>query len=463
MLEALLAEKRKAVEDRLLAEKRKAAEDQLLAETRKAAEDRLLAALKAPLPTAGSGGQAPAEGLAALGFHKGQPVAAIVIFRYCLDSNAFGADRTSIFDRIGAVIQEQVEHGREDINCLSYWLSVTATLLHMLSLHTKPASGDPKRSSGAASSDTAAGSFGSATRSILRTMFGPRASPQNLASTHGNSQAVEAKYPALLFKEHMDAFVQTIFPKIRDNLRKTIAPMLKDCIAMSPAAGGQRAGSQEAWTDVLDVLTKGLGVVKANHVPKILVQELIKQLLRFVNVQLFNQLLLSPEGCSFSNGAYIQAGLGQVAAWIEGAGADLTAGSWEELTPLRQAVKFVVLKNKPTKSLERIMDLCPALSVQQLYRIATMVKDDQGITGTVSENVLGRMKQVMEESGSSASHSFLLDNDSSLPFQTAKLLMGGMDDEGLYDAIPVPEALAEGDGAASFAFLEKELRLWQEV
>ncbi len=52
----------------------------MLAEKRKAEEDRLLAALTAPLPT--SSGQ-PAEGAGPLGmaFHKGRPVAAIVIFR----------------------------------------------------------------------------------------------------------------------------------------------------------------------------------------------------------------------------------------------------------------------------------------------------------------------------------------------------------------------------------------------
>lgn len=49
-----------------------------------------------------------------------------------------------------------------------------------------------------------------------------------------------------------------------------------------------------------------------NHVPKPLVQALFKQLFSFVNVQLFNQLLLRRECLSFSNGEHVKTGLAQV-------------------------------------------------------------------------------------------------------------------------------------------------------
>jgi myosin-5 len=65
-------------------------------------------------------------------------------------------------------------------------------------------------------------------------------------------------------------------------------------------------------------------------------QALFKQLFRFINVQLFNQLLLRRECCSFSNGEYLKTGLEQVAHWINGAGADYIADFWEELKYLRQ-------------------------------------------------------------------------------------------------------------------------------
>ena len=41
---------------------------------------------------------------------------------------------------------------------------------------------------------------------------------------------MEAKYPALLFKQQLDAFVQKIFPMMRDNVKKLITPMLANCI-----------------------------------------------------------------------------------------------------------------------------------------------------------------------------------------------------------------------------------------
>ena len=43
-----------------------------------------------------------------------------------------------------------------------------------------------------------------------------------------------------------------------------------------------------------------------------------------------------------------------------------------------QAVTFLVIHQKHRKSLEEITnDLCPVLSVQQLYRISTMYWDDR--------------------------------------------------------------------------------------
>ncbi len=50
-----------------------------------------------------------------------------------------------------------------------------------------------------------------------------------------------------------------------------------------------------------------------------------------------------------------------------------------------QAVTFLVIHQKHKKSLEEITnDLCPVLSVQQLYRISTMYWDDRYGTETVS-------------------------------------------------------------------------------
>jgi hypothetical protein len=51
-----------------------------------------------------------------------------------------------------------------------------------------------------------------------------------------------------------------------------------------------------------------------------------------------------------------------------------------------------------------------------LFACSTMYWDDRYGTETVSHEVLGRMKQLMVDNNTAASHSFLLDDDSSIPF-----------------------------------------------
>ncbi len=73
-------------------------------ERRKAEEERVLNALSQPL-----------------GFYKGRPVAAVLIFRSCLHWRSFQVDRTTLFDRIIGVIGSQIEKQQDDNNFLSYW------------------------------------------------------------------------------------------------------------------------------------------------------------------------------------------------------------------------------------------------------------------------------------------------------------------------------------------------------
>ncbi|KAI8462592.1 MAG: hypothetical protein J3K34DRAFT_527632 [Monoraphidium minutum] len=464
----------------------------LMQERRRQEEERLLSSLPAPM-----------------GFHKGRPVAALVVFRCCLQWRAFQADRTSVFDRIIHVIGAQIERHQEDNPRLSYWLTNTTTLLFLLQRNIKPASSGSLKGRAAAA--------GRAAGSMLNNWLGRGASMGGgEASIHGGGvggfRLVEAKYPALLFKQQLDAFVQKVFPMLRDNVKKAITPLLAHCIhtprgassrtigpgrratggdasagggaaAAGPAATAAAAAAAQgkAWGEILAVLDALLEDVRAAYVPKPLVQALFRQLFAFVNVQLFNQLLLRRECCSFSNGEYVKTGLAQVEGWIQERGPEWVGDSWDELRFIRQAVTFLVVGNKPRKALDDITrDLCPVLSIQQLYRISTMYWDDKYNTETVSSEVLGRMKAAMVESSASsaASHSFLLDDDSTLPFSAADIV-GQMDDRDLYSALPIPDCLradgsgggAEGGGGgsgggapapggapgASFAFLEKEI------
>ncbi len=62
-----------------------------------------------------------------------------------------------------------------------------------------------------------------------------------------------------------------------------------------------------------------------------------------------------------------------------------------------QAVTFLVIHQKHKKSLEEITnDLCPVLSVQQLYRISTMYWDDRYNTETVSHEVCASLHALLK-------------------------------------------------------------------
>nr|TKR66065.1 hypothetical protein D5086_0000315140 [Populus alba] len=108
----------------------------------------------------------------------------------------------------------------------------------------------------------------------------------------------------------------------------------------------------------------------------------------------FGILLLRRECCSFSNGEYVKAGLQELEQWCRKASDQFAGSSWDELRHIRQAVWFLVSHQKAQKSLEEITnELCPMLSIPQIYRIGTMFWDDKyGTQGLSSddENTDGR-------------------------------------------------------------------------
>ncbi|XP_015902864.2 myosin-17 [Ziziphus jujuba] len=363
-----------------------------------------------------------------LGFSGGRPVAACLIYKCLLHWSSFEAERTSIFDRviqtIGAALEVQ-----DNGDVLSYWLSNSSTLLLLLQRTLKA---------------TGAASLTPLRRRMSSSLFGRmsqglRASPQSAGFSFLSGRIlggpdevrqVEAKYPALLFKQQLTAFVEKMYGMIRDNLKKEISPLLGLCIQAprtsraSMVKGRSQANAvvQQAliahWQSIVKSLNNYLKTMRANFVPSFLVCKVFTQIFSFINVQLFNSLLLRRECCSFSNGEYVKAGLAELEHWCHGATEEFVGSAWDELKHIRQAVGFLVIHQKPKKSLKEITnDLCPVLSIQQLYRISTMYWDDKYGTRSVSSEVISSMRVMMtEDSNNPASSSFLLDDDSSIPF-----------------------------------------------
>ncbi|KAL3644945.1 hypothetical protein CASFOL_010125 [Castilleja foliolosa] len=396
-----------------------------------------------------------------LGFAKGRPVAACIIYKCLRQWHSFEVERTSIFDRIIQTIGNAIET-QDNNDILAYWLSNASTLLLLLQLTLKAggAAGTGPQHRRSSSSTL----FGRMTQSFRGTPNGVNLSLLN-GDAAGTLHQVEAKYPALLFKQQLTAYVEKIYGMIRDNLKKEISPLLGLCIQAprisranlvkgTTARALANAAAQEIliahWQGIVKSLGNFLNVLKTNHVPPFLVRKVFTQIFSFINVQLFNSLLLRRECCSFSNGEYVKAGLAELEHWCYKATDEYAGTAWDELKHIRQAIGFLVIHQKPKKTLDEIShDLCPVLSIQQLYRISTMYWDDKYGTHSLSPDVIANMRVLMtEDSNNAVSSSFLLDDDSSIPFSVDDLSKS-MDRFDISDIEP-PPLIRENNG---FSFL----------
>ncbi|KAJ7977136.1 Myosin [Quillaja saponaria] len=359
-----------------------------------------------------------------IGYSHGKPVAAFTIYKCLLHWKSFEAERTSVFDRLIQMIGSAIEN-QDNNDHMAYWLSNTSAILFLLQRSLKSAS---------ATGATPARKPPAPTSLFGRMTMGFRSSPSssNLATPAFDVvRQVEAKYPALLFKQQLTAYVEKIYGIIRDNLKKELASLLSLCIqAPRTSKGVLRSGrsfgkdsATSHWQSIIDSLNTLLCTLKENFVPPVLVQKIYTQTFSYINVQLFNSLLLRRECCTFSNGEYVKSGLAELELWCCQAKEEYAGSSWDELKHIRQAVGFLVIHQKYRISYDEITnDLCPILSVQQLYRICTLYWDDNYNTRSVSPDVISSMRVLMtEDSNNAVSNSFLLDDDSSIPFSVDDL------------------------------------------
>ncbi|KAL5222227.1 hypothetical protein ABZP36_026940 [Zizania latifolia] len=356
-----------------------------------------------------------------LGFSGGKPVAALLIYQCLLHWRSFEAMKTGVFDSILQAINSAIE-AQNDIRALAYWLSNLSMLTVLLQRSfktTRTAISTPQRRR----------------FSSERTFHGSQTSNAGLAYLSGQSVAgaaalpqVEAKYPALLFKQQLVDIIEKVYGMISDSVKKELNPLLELCIqnprtSHSSLAKGHANGLGQQkqlahWLGIVKVLTDYLDFLRANHVPSVLVHKLFTQIFSLVDVHLFNRLLLRRECCSFSNGEYVKLGLTELKHWLDNATREFAGSAWDALKHIRQAVDFLVISLKPMRTLKEIhTDVCPALSIQQLERIVGMYWDDINGTNTISAEFTSSLKSaVREESNTVTTFSILLDDDSCIPF-----------------------------------------------
>uniref|UniRef100_A0A0D3ET95 Myosin motor domain-containing protein n=1 Tax=Oryza barthii TaxID=65489 RepID=A0A0D3ET95_9ORYZ len=332
-----------------------------------------------------------------LGFSGSKPVAALLIYQCLSHWRSFEAMKTGVFDSILQAINSATE-AQNDTRALAYWLSNLSTLTVLLQRSfktTRTAISTPQRRRFSSERIFHASQTSNAGLAYL--------SGQPVVGAAGLPQ-VEAKYPALLFKQQLVDLIEKVYGMISDSVKKELNPLLELCIqdprtSHSPAKGHANGLGQKNqlghWLAIVKVLTNYLDVLRANHVPSILVHKLFTQIFSLIDVQLFNSYRLM-RFCL-----------------IQFAGS-----AWDALKHIRQAVDFLVISLKPMRTLKEIRtDVCPALSIQQLERIVGMYWDDINGSNTISAEFTSSLKSaVREESNTVTTFSILLDDDSCIPF-----------------------------------------------
>ncbi|KAM0828312.1 hypothetical protein ACQ4PT_067633 [Festuca glaucescens] len=355
-----------------------------------------------------------------LGFSGSKPVATLLIYQCLLRWRSFEAMKTGVFDSILHAMNSAIE-AQNDVKTLAYWLSNLSALTVLLQRSfktTRTALSTPQRRRFSSerifhTSQTSNAGLASLGQSIV----GATGLPQ-----------VEAKYPALLFKQQLVDLIEKVYGMISDSVKKELNPLLELCIqdprtshsnlAKSHTNGLGQQKQLAHWLSIVEVLSNYLDILKENHVPSILVNKLFVQIFSLIDVQLFNRLILRRECCSFSNGEYVKAGLAELKHWSENATREFAGSAWEALKHIRQAVDFLVISLKPMRTLREIRaDVCEALSIQQLERIVSMYLDDVNGTNTISAEFASILKAAArEEANTVTTFSILLDDDSSIPF-----------------------------------------------
>ncbi|KAK4488660.1 hypothetical protein RD792_004431 [Penstemon davidsonii] len=324
-------------------------------------------------------------------FDKCRPVAACIVFKSLIQWRSFEADKTNIFDRIVHAIQSSIEN-QDNTKNLSYWLSTTSTLLFLIQRTIKASNTSSVTSKRIRSSPISI--FGRMAQVRTSSMITGLSS--GYSGMEGNPIArsrIEAKYPALLFKQHLTACVEKIYGMIRDGLKKEISPFLNLCI-QAPRATRIRPVKGSSKNIHTHIIAK-------QQASSIHWQSIIHSLDHTMEILSENF-----------------AGLQELQHWCAKATKECTGSSWDELQHIRQAVAFLVLHQKSQKSLDEITnELCSVLSIPQIYRIGTMFWDDKYGTHGLSTEVIAKMKVLtVEDSTSTPNNTFLLDADSSIPF-----------------------------------------------
>ncbi|KAG4934215.1 hypothetical protein JHK87_048217 [Glycine soja] len=119
--------------------------------------------------------------------------------------------------------------------------------------------------------------FDSIIKGTNEVLKGPK-SPLKFIGYDDGVAHVEAKYPAILFKQQLTACVEKIFGLLRDNLKKDLSPLLGSCIQAPKTGRGVHGGkssrfpggipqqsSSGQWSNIVKFLDSLMSKLRQNH------------------------------------------------------------------------------------------------------------------------------------------------------------------------------------------------------
>ncbi|CAH1440348.1 unnamed protein product [Lactuca virosa] len=248
-------------------------------------------------------------------FSHGKPVSAFTLYKCLLHWKYFEEEKTTLFDQIVQIIISATE-GQNNNNQIAFWLSNVSTLLFLVqkSLKHHSASSVPGQPPGTSLSGRNPMGFHSSVSSV---------DLSEAEAALNVVQQVEAKYPAYAFVQKLTIFVEKMYGIICDNLKKELEALLALSIqtlqtskgVIKPVQSFNKDFQFSNWQGIVDRLNSLLHILKDNFVPPIIVQKIFSQNFSYINVQLFNSLLLHGKCCSLSNVEYVKAGLTKLELW----------------------------------------------------------------------------------------------------------------------------------------------------
>ncbi|CAI5942129.1 unnamed protein product, partial [Closterium sp. NIES-64] len=140
-------------------------------------------------------------------------------------------------------------------------------------------------------------------------------------ATRQHQQHQQQQQPALgsveflVFKQELAVLLDDAFLELRASVNLELQTLVS-LLAQSPTANAQHM--REFWAAALVSLRSAVGCMQANRVPTVLARHLLWQVLHFLDVRLFNGLMLRSHWCpiTLANGEAMEQGLLALEAWL---------------------------------------------------------------------------------------------------------------------------------------------------